>query len=140
MALSGLKIECLCLDDCGMGGPCVRPGRTHLDPPGQICDLLTRQFPLGRHSQNIILITDRLDQSALTRVFWNNRRATVAPLKKPGFSVQGQVGFMLLSGAVTSETVGGQHRPDLFFKEFQLFGRRFSGNRAGGQDQDQYAG
>ena len=55
----------------------------HLDPFGQFCDSVIRQFVLGRHLQVFILVGNHLKQQTRLGIAGDDRRAGFAALEQP---------------------------------------------------------
>ena len=115
VAAALLEIEFLL--DCGAGTALARPGALHLDPGGDIGNLLVGEFTARRHTQLGILVADGLHEEALRRLARHKRRARVAALEKPRPAFQGQVAFELRPG-VALEAVVGEQRANSFFEKF----------------------
>ena len=101
------------------GGGFLGPRRAALHPFSEVGDLLVAQLTARRHFQIHIVVTDRFDEQAISRLAANNSWAGIAAFHyaRPMVEQQAALQFLGIS-AMAFETMFGQHRPDFFLKEF----------------------
>ena len=101
--------------------PHSRINRPHVDPLHEISDDLIRQLTTGGHLDAVI--SESLNQQAVSRLPLDYGRARIAPVQQAGGKIDVQAAFQLLLlvglGRMASVTMLSQNGPDLLFEELR---------------------